>query len=195
MFVSPFLKDPKSRSLSQSHLTKIRLPKDENNIFDLKFIFQRSKMAFNVFKSKRDAKIVPSIPVEREDSNEDEKRSSSNESNEEQFEMKVMRLHMLFKLYGGQRHPKLLSFDMLREKGALTEYNINTYPLTRHSFSYLTSGSGWSIPIHVVIRCTTLFCYSSVFREEMSSRRIWTQLKVLRTTIIIRPPRRIGRLC
>jgi hypothetical protein len=36
--------------------------------------------------------------------------------------MKVMRLHMLFKLYGGQRHPKLLSFDMLKEKGALTEY-------------------------------------------------------------------------
>ena len=37
-------------------------------------------------------------------------------------EMFVMLLHVLLKMFGGQRYPKLSSFDSLKEEGALTEY-------------------------------------------------------------------------
>ena len=104
-------------------------------------------MAFNVFKSKRDAKIVPSIPVEEELRRRRKENPRRAGESEEQFEMKVMRLHMLFKLYGGKATRELSSFDMLKEKGALGD--INTYPPDSTLISYLTSGSGWSIPIHV----------------------------------------------
>ena len=71
------------------------------------------KRISNVF-TKQSANVVPyesrneTIPNEKSRSGE--------------IEMNVIRLHTLFKLYGGQRHPRLEQFNMLKKRGDLTEY-------------------------------------------------------------------------
>ena len=61
----------------------------------------------NVFKSKN-VKVTPSVPRE--------------ESSESFFEMSVVRLHTLFRRYGGQRHPKLESYEEFKSRGEILEH-------------------------------------------------------------------------
>ena len=65
----------------------------------------------NIFKSKN-AKVTPSVPISRE------------ESSESFFEMSVVRLHTLFRRYGGQRHPKIESYEVFKSRGEIFEHNV-----------------------------------------------------------------------
>ena len=67
-------------------------------------------MPLNIFKN---VKVTPS---------EEDSETSKSEKERETFEMRVMRLHTLFRRYGAQRHPKIESYDTLIDEGALTEY-------------------------------------------------------------------------
>ena len=71
-------------------------------------------MNFNLFKGKRNAKVSPSIPV----SEEETERPSLGEG----FKMRVVRLHTVFKLYGGQKHPRIETYETLKERGEIVEY-------------------------------------------------------------------------
>lgn len=61
----------------------------------------------NIFKSKN-VKVTPSVPRE--------------ESPESFFEMSVVRLHTLFRRYGGQRHPKIESYKEFKSRGEILEH-------------------------------------------------------------------------
>ena len=61
----------------------------------------------NIFKSKN-VKVTPSVPRE--------------ESSESFLEMSVVRLHTQFRRYGGQRHPKLASYEEFKSRGEIFEY-------------------------------------------------------------------------
>ena len=69
-------------------------------------------MPLNVFKSKN-VKVTPSVPISREE---------SEKSSESLFEMSVVRLHTLFRRYGGQRHPKIESYKEFKSRGEIFEY-------------------------------------------------------------------------
>ena len=66
---------------------------------------------------KRNAKIVPfssSSEVQEEEVAVREREPLSET-------MRVMSLETLFKLHGGQRHPRVESYEVLQEKSCLTE--------------------------------------------------------------------------
>jgi len=73
-------------------------------------------MFSNLSKSKNNAKVTPIVV------GEDVTTSSSSSDEEEKLEMFVIRLHVLLKLYGAQRHPHLDSFENLKKSGRLEEY-------------------------------------------------------------------------
>ena len=63
------------------------------------------------------SKVTPAnekLELEQEDEDENWREISG--------EIFVISLHTLFLMFGGQRHPKLLSFEALMDKGALHEY-------------------------------------------------------------------------
>ena len=71
--------------------------------------------------------------------------------------MRVMSLETLFKLHGGQRHPRIQTYEVLQKGSHLTEYRYAPHGLTNP-----TSGSEASIPIRVVIRW--------VFKKKVDAR-------------------------
>jgi hypothetical protein len=73
-------------------------------------------MAFNIFKSKHNAKVTPMVV------DEDVARSSSEEEEEEKLKMRVVSLHTIMKMYGGQRHPKIDSYEFFKERDGLVEF-------------------------------------------------------------------------
>ena len=70
----------------------------------------------NVFNRQRNTKITPKVS---DDEQEIEEHSSLEKI---PLEMEVIRLHTVFKLYGGQRHPRLESYETLKARGDITEY-------------------------------------------------------------------------
>ena len=66
---------------------------------------------------KRNAKITPSSSSSSDLGAEEKSRTSSPETT-----MRVMSLEILFKLYGGERHPKIESYEVMQERSCLTEY-------------------------------------------------------------------------
>ena len=65
---------------------------------------------------KRNAKIVPSSSSDVQ--REERVRTSSSEK----MKMRVMSLETLFKLHGGQRHPRIQTYEVLQKGSHLTEY-------------------------------------------------------------------------
>jgi len=68
---------------------------------------------------KRDVHITPSTPLPPVLSKEEEKEDRSS-FEEPPLEMRLLRLHTMLTRYGGQRHPRIDSYDMI--KGDLKEY-------------------------------------------------------------------------
>jgi len=68
------------------------------------------------FKKKNNAKITP---VEKEAASSS---SFEEEEEEEKLKMRVVSLRSIMKMYGGQRHPKVESYDVLKSRGELKEY-------------------------------------------------------------------------
>ena len=85
------------------------------------------------------------------------------------MKMYVVMLHVLHKQYGGQRHPKINTYERLKERGELVLWKY--VPPIRHLYTFLMSGLEQIIPIHVEIRFIIFFCCSSVFREATSVDR------------------------
>ena len=88
---------------------------------------------------KRSAKIAPSSSSS-EVQREERTRMPSLET------MRVMSLQTLFKLYGGQRHPRLDSYDTLRNSGELLEWRYVPLDATTIYISHEWTGS--SSPDH-----------------------------------------------
>ena len=84
-----------------------------------------------MFKS-RNAKITPSSS---DIDTEETVRTSSSET------MRVMSLATLFKLYGGQRHPRIESYEVLRQRSCLTEYRFMPHGATVMYISHEWVGS------------------------------------------------------
>jgi ankyrin repeat protein len=74
-------------------------------------------MFVNVFKTKN-AKITPSVPLRKDETHV--ARTGFGEASSST--MRVVRLHTVFKLYGGQRHPRIESYEVLKSRGELEEY-------------------------------------------------------------------------
>ena len=70
------------------------------------------------------AKVVPSKEDEPPDLRAEERGPLSEDKvEEEEYEMEVIRLHTLFKMYGGQRHPKIGSYEEFEKRGDLIKWD------------------------------------------------------------------------
>jgi hypothetical protein len=70
-------------------------------------------MMSRLFKNKRNAKITPSVVVVEE---------AQKIEDREPLTMRVVKLHDLFKRYGGQRRPKIDTYSVLKESNELVEF-------------------------------------------------------------------------
>ena len=86
-----------------------------------------------MFKN-RNAKIVPSS------SSSDVQREEAKETHSS-VTMRVMSLETLFKLYGGQRHPRIESYEILQQRLCLTEYRYMPHGATVIYISHEWVGS------------------------------------------------------
>ena len=108
----------------------------------------RFNMPLSIGKRKRDAKITPLTSIVEEMNNVTLKF----EEEEPPLEMRVVRLHTLFKRYGGQKKPRLLLFDSLKKNRELI--------LLRHvpqipQYLYLSEWTGTTHPDPHGTQCTT----------------------------------------
>ena len=63
------------------------------------------------------AKVAPSKEDEPPDLRAEERGPLSEDKvEEEEYEMEVIRLHTLFKMYGSQRHPKIGSYEEFEKR-------------------------------------------------------------------------------
>jgi hypothetical protein len=94
----------------------------------------------NIFKSRFDAKITPAKGEEEEDT------SSLRSEDAPPLEMTVVKLHRLFKLYGGQRHPKIGTYADFEAYGELTEWRYVPHGSTIIYISHEWVGTDHSDP-------------------------------------------------
>ena len=67
-------------------------------------------MPWSFFRKAKVNPIISSVEEEEQD------------ERTEEFSMHVVKLHTLLKVYGGQRHPEIESYDVWKERGDLKEY-------------------------------------------------------------------------